>query len=290
MNRGFIFFLIVLSLGFKIEASKPVKVKATVTYRANRNETPADAERIALQRAKIKAIEEAFGMRVSETSVGMQSTKVDENYFSAVSDVSVKGEWIETIGKPIFEQYFDDRIPVITCTVEGYVKEIDGVRVEYEAKILKGSPNEKFISSDFQDGDEMYIYFKSPVNGFLNIFLICLDDDTALCLLPYRESKEGAFKIEADKEYYFFSKDKATINPELVDEYKLSTERQTEINEVYLIFSTDEFNKTTLKVKEDEITAIKETSIPKFNKWLAKLQTNNKNITLKPIPIKITRK
>ncbi len=288
-------FPLILFVGFSLlcfsaAAQKPLRVKATYTYHANRNETPADAERIALLRAQIKAIEEAFGTNVTETSSGILSSQFDENFFSAYSSSSVKGEWVETIGTPVFEYEFDDRIPVITCTVEGYVKEINGIRTEFEAKTLKNSPNERFASNDFTDGDEMFLYFKSPIAGYLNVFLLCNDDDTALCLLPYRESKEGTFFVEADKEYFLFSKDKANVEPELVDEYTLTSDRQIEFNDLVIIFSPDKFNKVSLNVKEEELTAIKETSIEKFNKWLAKLQTKNDNITLNKIPIKISTK
>lgn len=290
MNR-IVFALFVISLFcINISAQKPIKVKATYTYHANRNETPADAEKIALLRAQIKAIEETFGTNVSETSSSMISTQYDENFFSSYSSSSVKGEWIETIGKPVYSYDFDDRIPVITCTVEGYVKEIIGVRTDFEVKVLRNSPNLRFDSHEFADGDEMYLYFKSPAGGYLSVFLLCNEDDTALCLLPYRESKDGAFKVDADKEYFLFSKDKATVNPETVDEYKLSTERQIEFNDLVIIFSPEKFNKLSLNVNEEDITAIKETSIGKFNKWLANLQLKNNDITLNKLTIKISNK
>ena len=283
--------ILVLLLSFQflnVIAQKPVRVKATYTYHSNNNETSADAERIALQRAKIKAIKETFGVNVSESAAGISSTLFDEDYFSSYTNSSVKGEWIETIGDPVFEYMFDDRTPVITCTVEGMVKEITGIRTEYEVQVLKNSPNERYASTDFKNGDEMYIYFKSPVTGYLNIFLLCHDDDSALCLLPYRDSQRGTFKVEADKEYFLFSKDKANTDRETVDEYTLTSERQIEFNDVVIIFSPDEYNKVSLKVKEEDLTAIKETSIEKFNKWIAKLQIKNNNITLSTIPIKIS--
>ena len=283
-----ILVLLLSCLSLNVIAQKPVRVKATYTYHANKNETPSDAERIALQRAKIKAIEETFGVNVSETAAGISSTLFDEDYFSSYTNSSIKGEWIETIGDPVYEYAFDDRTPVITCTVEGLVKEITGIRTEYEVKILKNSPNERYASTDFKNGDEMYVYFKSPITGYLSIFLLCHDDDSALCLLPYRESSQGTFKVEADKEYFLFSKDKASIDRETVDEYTLTSDRQMEFNDVVIIFSPDKFNKVSLKVKEEELTAIKETSIEKFNKWIAKLQTKNNNITLSIIPIKIS--
>lgn len=273
-----------------VKAQKPIRVKATETYRANKNETTADAERISLERAKIKALQEVFGENISESSSGIVSTQFDENFYSSYSNTSVKGEWIETIGEPVFEYSFDDRMPIVTCTVEGLVKEIQGIRAEYEAVVLKHSPNKKFASNDFSDGDEMFLYFKSPVSGFINVFLVCRDDDNALCLLPYRESKEGSFKVNADTEYYLFSKEAAPSGQDdLVDEYILSSDRQREFDDIVVIFSPEEFNKVGLNVKKDDLEAIKETSIKKFNDWLAKLRSHHNNITVKNYPITISK-
>ncbi|MDE6696433.1 MAG: hypothetical protein K2K25_06095 [Muribaculaceae bacterium] len=281
--------LMVLLLYSGMMAQKPIRVKTTYTYEGNSNESPAEAEEIALLRAKIQAIEETFVTTVSESASSINSTQLDEDFFSSYSNSSLKGEWIETIdGYPKFKYEFNDRRPIVTCTIEGYVKEITGIRTEFEAVTLKNSPNIRFTSNEFSDGDDMFLYFKSPIGGYLNIFLLCLDDDTALCLLPYKESKDGTYRVEADKEYFFFSKEKANNLHELVDEYTLTAERPVEVNEVVIIFSPDKFNKVSLNLKEEDLTAIKETSIGKFNKWLAKLQAKYNDITLNKISIKIT--
>ena len=248
-------------------AQSPIRVKHTYVYHGHHDQTIAEAERIALERTKIEAIEKTFGVVASETTSGIMSSQLSENLFSAHSSVSVKGEWIQTIGTPEFIRDFDDRAPVITCTIEGYVKEIQGMRADYEVEVLKNSPNVKFASRDFSDGDDMYLYFKSPVGGFLNVYLLCHDDDTALCLLPYRESNAKSFRIDADKDYYLFSKDKASDGAEFVDEYTLTTERANEANEIVIVFSPDDFVKPKLKVNDDEMSAIKETTIDKFNSW-----------------------
>ncbi|MDE6416686.1 MAG: DUF4384 domain-containing protein [Duncaniella sp.] len=289
MIRVSLLIFVISLFSLNVYAQKRVWAKATYTYKANRNETPAEAERIALLRAQLKAVNDALGMNVSETASSIVSTQSDEDFYSSYSNSSLKGEWVENTCDPVFEYDFEDRIPVITCTVEGYVQEIIGLRTDFEATILKNSPNKRYASNEFTDGDEMYLYFKSPAGGYLNVFLICHDDDTALCLLPYRESKDGTFKVDADKEYFFFSKDKASQNPDLVDEYSLTCDRQVEFNDVVIIFSPEKFNKVSLNVKED-LTAIKETSVKEFNKWLAKLQAKHNDITLNKIPIKISSK
>lgn len=289
--RSHIIPLAILSfVCLQISAQKLIKVTHTYVYHGHHDQTIAEAERIALERARIEAIEKTFGLNASETTSGITSTQLDENFFSSYSSVSVKGEWIETIGEPIFIRDFDDRMPVITCTVEGYVKEIQGIRTDYEVKILKNSPNVKFASTDFTDGDEMYLYFKSPVSGYLNVYLLCPDDDIALCLLPYRESNAKSFRIEADKEYYLFSKDKDPDNSEYVDEYTLTAERQIEANEIVIVFSPEDFVKPKLGVNDKEQTSIKETSIGKFNSWLARLRTKNNNITTNNYLITISKK
>lgn len=290
MKRRLIILVILSVFGIYLNAQNPVRVKHTYVYHGHHDQTIAEAERIALERTKIEAVEKVFGVIASQTNSGIVSTLFDVDLVSIHSSVSVKGEWIETIGVPEFIRDFDDRAPVITCTIEGYVKEIQGMRADYEVEVLKNSPNVKFASRDFSDGDDMYLYFKSPVGGFLNVYLLCHDDDTALCLLPYRESNAKSFRIDADKDYYLFSKDKASDGAEFVDEYTLTTERANEANEIVIVFSPDDFVKPKLKVNDDEMSAIKETTIDKFNSWLAKLRTKNDNITTNNYLITISKK
>lgn len=240
----------------------------------------AEARRVALEQAKIKAIAEEFGTYVSQSNsmITSETNNASSEYFSSISGADVKGDWIETIGEPELKVSFDNRMVVVTCKVEGYAIEKRNTFVDYTVKILRHAPNLSYESSEFNSNDEMFVYFKSPISGFLNIFLLDYEKDTAYCLLPYKGSKSGSYTVDADKEYFFFSKDKKAHKDENVDEMLLLSNNANEMNELLVVFSSKEFSKMSLNSDGKASSIPKNASISKFNKWIAKLKRSDENI------------
>lgn len=289
--RTLVFFICLGLISFNVIAQKTLTVSSTYTYYAPKNMSVEEAERIALERTKIQALADAFGTFVTQsnsTVVSNENGNSDLHFFS-LGGSDVKGEWIETIGEPKFDISFEERSVVVVCTVKGRAKEIKGNRVDFEALTLRNAPNINFNTTQFNDGDDLFLYFKAPVAGYLNVFLLNTEEDEAFCLLPYKNSKTGAFYVDADKEYYLFSKDKDEINKFIVDEYSLSASASKEFNDLVIIFSPNEYNKVNLK-SQKEITVPKNTSISKFNEWLSKLKSKNNDISTAILTLTITKK
>ncbi len=131
-----------------------------------------------------------------------------------------------------------------------------------------------YESSDFKSGEDLFVYFKSPISGYLNIFLLDYGKDESYCLLPYKNAKRGSYKIESDKDYIFFSPDNIYEQNEKVDEIILKAENARDLNDIIVVFSPNEFSKLSLNVDKSEKVP-KYTSIEKFNKWLSKLKRSN---------------
>ena len=289
--RTLVFFICLGLISFNVIAQKTLTVSSTYTYYAPKNMSVEEAERIALERTKIQALADAFGTFVTQsnsTVVSNENGNSDIHFFS-LGGSDVKGEWIETIGEPKFDISFEERSVVVVCTVKGRAKEIKGNRVDFEVLTLRNAPNINFNTTQFNDGDDLFLYFKAPVAGYLNVFLLNTEEDEAFCLLPYKNSKTGAFYVDADKEYYLFSKDKDEINKSIVDEYSLSASASKEFNDLVIIFSPNEYNKVNLK-SQKEITVPKNTSISKFNEWLSKLKSKNNDISTSILTLTITKK
>ncbi len=93
---------------------------------------------------------------------------------------------------------------VVKAKVCGKAREISRAEVAFSAKILRNGTEARYESNAFRDGDDFYLLFKSPVNGFLAVYLID-DKQTAYCLLPYPGNASGKTPVEHAKEYIFFS-------------------------------------------------------------------------------------
>jgi len=267
------------------------RVEAEYTYYAPETMSVEEAKRTALDRAKIQAIADEFGTVVSQSTsavVSNQNGESDTQFFS-IGGSDVKGEWIETIGEPEYNIQFENHFLVVTCSVKGKAREIESAKIDFIAKPLRNGTSLKYESTEFKDGDDLYLYFKSPTSGFLSIYLIDHIRDEAYCILPYKyEESGGSHYVEGDKEYILFSKTAAEVSQRrIVDEYTLSCQDSVEINTIYVIFSPDEFSKGYMTSKGN--LCPKYCTEGEYMKWLTKLRKQNNKIGVKEYQISIKK-
>lgn len=289
MLRGlYIFVLLVYSaVAF---SQRTEKVTATYTYHAPENVTLEEAKRTALDRAKIAAIADAFGTLVTQSNTTLATNKngeTDSRFFS-LGGSEVKGEWIETTKEPEYNIKYDSGMLVVSVEVSGRIREIVSAGIDFTAKILRNGVEEKFESNEFHSGDDMYLLFQSPVDGYLTVYLLDETIQEVFCLLPYKASGQGAYAIEHDRSYVLFSASKATDNPNMVDEYSMTCSREIEYNDIYVIFSPNKFSKANTNESSDDILP-RQLSYENFQKWLVKLRKKDKGVVVNNKQIKIQR-
>ena len=170
-------------------------------------------------------------------------------------------------------------IKYVTCIIKGKVrKSSPKASLEY---IILNAPNLNSRTQSFYHEEQLYIYFKSPVEGFISIFLE--DEDAVYRLLPYinmRDNFQSGVPIQSDTDYLFFSPDNNPFPNQLVDEPSLLTlKKDIEYNYLYIIFSEDEFVKPMLEnsVIVNERIIPKQLSINKFQRWLANNRAFSEN-------------
>ena len=270
-------------------AQKTEKVIARYTYFAPENVTLEEAKRTALDRAKSAAIAEAFGTIVTQsnsTIIRNQNGKTDSRFFS-LSGSEVKGEWIETTKEPKYGIKYESGMLVVSVEVRGRVREIVSACIDFTAKILRNGTEDKFESSDFRSGDDMYLYFKSPIDGYLIVYLLDEIAQEVSCLLPYKTSGNGAYRIEHDNPYIFFSAKNESNNPGVVDEYVMTCSGDIEFNDIYILFSPNPFTKANSDEVIDELLPRKLSYI-EFQKWILNNKKKDKDLSIKIVKIEIT--
>lgn len=272
-------------------AQQIVKVRAEYTYYAPENITVEQAKQTALDRAKIQAIADEFGTIISQsnTTFVRNENGNSELDFQSIGGSDVKGEWVETIGEPKFQIDYAENHLVVKVTVNGRIREIVASQIDLIAQVLCNGTTEQFERSEFKDGDDLYLRFQSPVDGYLTIFLIDGIAQTAYCLLPYRMSKEVVQPIKKDMPYIFFSQECAPKGMS-VDEYVMTCSAGQERNDLYIIFSPNTF----VKANSESIDELRPRSLhwADFQKWLAKVRSRDKEmrvisktITISKIPV-----
>lgn len=290
MNR-FILFILLASFFLVGYSQRAAKVSATYTYYAPETMSVEEAKRVALDRAKIQAIADEFGTIVSQSTSTVITNKNGESdtQFFALGGSDVKGEWIETIGNPEYQLKFENHFLVITCSVKGKAREINQNQIDIIAKPLRNGTTLKYESTDFRNGDDLFLYFNSPVDGFLSVYLLDEMAQIVYGILPYKTDTAPSIPIEANKEYVFFSvRDVEKKDRRMVDEYKLSCESEKEFNTLYIIFSPNRFGKRNgFDSDFDDIPD--NIQYKDFKQWLSKILIKDKTIQAEQISITISK-
>ena len=285
MNRFilFIIFALFFVMGY---SQRTAKVSATYTYYAPEAMSVEEAKRVALDRAKIQAIADEFGTIVSQSTSTVITNKNGESdtQFVALGGSDVKGEWIETIGNPEYQLKFENHFLVVTCSVKGKAREITSAKIEFLATTLRNGTELRFGDVNFRDGDDLYLYFQSPINGYLAVYLLDELSQTVYCILPYKAQAFSAYPVMANKEYVMFSRKEADKSERpIVDEYTLNCENDKEfIFSPYQIGKRNGFDYSI----EDKPNNI---SYSDFMSWLSKTLSKDNNIQIQEIYISISK-
>lgn len=278
-----------LFLSAGILAQRTEKVHAEYVYYPPENISLEEAKRIALERAKIQAIAKEFGTLVTQSNATFVNNSTSEssvNFFS-LAESEVKGEWIETIGQPEFIISYEQGMLVVKSVVTGRVREFISAQIDLRAEVLCNGTDLKFARTDFKNGDDLYLYFQSPVDGYLTVYLLDEVTQMVFCLLPYKGSSEPIVLVEKDTPYVFFSAKHAGDNVHIVDEYTMKCSRPNERNTLYIIFSPKEFTKANSNDVNEQLPP--ELPFKEFQKWLAKGKQRDREMLCLTRLLTITR-
>lgn len=281
-----LFTSILLSVAVVSFAQEVQKVTATYTYYAPENVTLEEAKHTALDRAKVSAIADTFGTLVTQnnsTVITNQNGESDNRFFS-LGGSEVKGEWMETIKEPVYDVRYDGGVLIVSVEVVGRIRELVDAGLDLTVRILRNGVEPKYESTDFRNGDDMYLMFKSPIDGYLLAYMYDETSNQVVRILPYIQSTQGNVPVRADKEYVFFKKHRNDRH--IVDEYTMTASEPVEFNTLFVIFSSKEIIKTVDKSDEDK-DGIRVLNFSDFSKWLAGVKTQSTaKVTEKIIKVK----
>lgn len=277
---------IILFLPLTLCAQRVQKVCGEYTYYAEGNQSPNEAKRAALEAAKLQALATEFGTVISQSTT-QQESSVDgkeSSYFSQLSASEVKGEWLEDLGEPEYEVEFVQDMLVVKCRVCGRAREISNEATEFTAAVLRNGTEARFADVNFRNGDDMYLLFRTPVDGYVAAYLVD-ETPTAYCLLPYMDNASGQHPVRHNEEYIFFSPQKAAKGSGTVDEYTLTCTNEIERNQLYVIFSPKPFTKALDNQIDDGLP--RQLSYEEFQKWLGKCRKRDTKMGVKVMHIEI---
>ena len=274
--KTLILTLLVL-FSISLSAQKVIEVYGEYTYHFSENVSLEQARETVLEKAKTAIWAEQFGTTVSQwnSTVVKNENGTSDITFLSLGGSEVKGEWLEDIKIVYSNPYYEQGMSVLSVSVRGKAREITSAGIDFSAMVLNNVES-KYETDTFHNGEDIFLSFRSPVDGYLAVYLVD-DEQTAFCILPYEKSSTGKVPIKANKDYLFFSKNHADpAEKSIVDGYVMTCKKSVEHNLLYIIFSPNEFTKAN-DAAGGEILPRK-LSFENFQKWLTKNKTRDKNM------------
>ena len=278
-------------------AQKVETVDAHATLIAPPTMTPKEARFQVILKAQIDAVAKRFGTIVSDENMSFVREKdaASSSDFFSLQEGDVRGIWLETIGDTLWStpKHLADESVYYEVRMKGKIMEIKNAPIALEMKLLfNGTDPVKNEIRDysFQDGDEMYLYFKAPVDGYLAVYIVDYDDNmTTQRILPYPGEPGGIHKVVADTDYILFSKDKAepSVKP-LVRGCVMRSRTSHDFNQFFVIFSPNPFTKAADQTIDEDLPSV--IDFRDFQKWLSKNRRRDLQMWVEKIFVDIIKK
>lgn len=270
-------------------------ISGEYTYYADPNMSIKEATAAAIENARLQAIAQNFGTLLTQNTQQQDivTNKHESNFFMQLNSMEVKGEWIRDVSEPeTTREILEDGTLIIKAKVKIEARTISNEATDFEIKLLRNGTEARFMDTSFKSGDDMYLYLKSPVDGYVAVYLVD-EVPTAYCLLPYSSDTDGQQPVKRNKVNIFFSPDLATeCDKNIVDELKMTCgDDLVEFNQLYVIFSPNPFTKAidnkSNEFVYDELLLPSQLSYKDFSKWLSKQRARDPQMGVQIIKLKI---
>ncbi len=264
------------------------------------------ARETAYERAKLEAIQKAFPGTITAVSGSLIINSDGEGSstsFYSISESELKGEYLGDVLEPKYEFLpYDEEHDMdgVVCRVTGMVREIAWSKPQFEWQLMRNHVAERDATTDFVEGDDLYLSFTAPCNGYLAVY--CVDGTAAVaqCLIPSEEQPEGIYKVKGGRRYVFFSPEhdnQDNMLPPLHDGISLYCDAAMERMQFYVLFSPNKFTRATAvtpidkqKVGGSFFNLPPELPYKTFQKWLLGLRTRDKQLQCEKKIIQVSKR
>ena len=273
------------------------KVSGTYTYYGDPNQSVKEVRAAAIENARVQALAKEFGTLLTQNTIQQEGIidGKERSDFMQLNAAEVKGEWLEDLKEPeILREELANGVLVIEARVSGRARAISSEAVDFEVMTLRNGTEKRFADTRFKEGDDMYLYFRAPADGYVAAYLVD-EQQQAFCLLPYSGDSDGQQPVEHGKEYIFLSpQHQYDVSSHLIDEMSMTcADNRFEHNQLYVIYSPNSFTKAMDRQGRkltDSLQLPHELSFKDFTGWMSRLCAHDKKMSRKVIRITISKK
>ena len=91
----------------------------------------------------------------------------------AINEGMVRGVWLGNTSEPeISDLIQKDGKQWLEVSIKGRARKLTNAGVEFEAEAIRYKPDRELKTEEFKNGDDFFLYFKSPADGYLNVFTL----------------------------------------------------------------------------------------------------------------------
>lgn len=284
-------FLMFLLLSIVAYGQQKKTVCGETRYVVPETQSLSEAKRTAIERARLQALADEFGTVVTQTNTTAMHTANGQtnSTFNSFSGNDVRGVWEEDTKEPEITVLYENEMMVIHAKVCGKARELKSNQVELKIETLSYGPHHGNrhptrpgeVTTQFRHNDFFGVHFKSPVNGYVALFIRDDNNDIVYTQLPYENSNGSARAVKSNQDYTFLNNQ----DPEYpnVPAVILTTDRKIENNTLIMVFSKKPFD---LSLSEQG-KYFQETDLTKFWKWLHNLRKHNETVQVQEIVLTI---
>ena len=288
----YIISLLLLFIISPLFAQKEKEVRASYSMELPKNLTMEQLEQSCIEQARLKAIGDAFGYLISETTVD----KTQENSagfngsFAVLTKTNVQGEWLRNISEPLLNWEPANKTLKLTATVNGVIREFPKTG---KAKIEIHLSNDPKMSNDitlFKDGQDLFASFQSSSKGNLSVFYVDHSSNEVYRLIPSASSNDkNTVEVLSDKVYQLFQIVSPFSENKSIPALSLSLPngKDIQMDELVFIYSPADIRKPSLTYNSDAKMYLMK--FTEFEQWKTTSVQTNPEAVIKSVTISIVK-
>jgi hypothetical protein len=273
-------------------AQKEKEVKASYSMELPKNITIEQLEQRCIEQARLKAIGDAFGLVLSETTVdnSQESNAGFNNSFAVLTKTNVQGEWLRDKTEPQLNWEPSGKTLKLTVNVHGVVREFPKTG---KAKIEIHLSNDSKMSNDitlFKDGQDLFASFQSSSKGNLSVFYVDHSSNEVYRLIPSATNNDlNTVEVLSDKVYPLFQTVSPFSDNRSIPALSLSIPngKDLQMDELVFVYSPKDIRKPSLTYNADARMYLMKYS--DFEQWKTTSVQANSEAVIKSIAISIIK-
>lgn len=288
---------LLLSLSVTASAQRTVTAEGFASIIQTDDMTAQEARERVVEQARFDAVNTAFGSNISHNNVtftteenGKSNTTV---FMMGASDL--RGRWIRDLVEPIPYKVIADGQIIWEVKVKCKVREVKRATVGFEWQLLANGHDEQFKAKELHHLDSFFVRFRSPVDGYLQVFMA--DDKGVVNRLLPAEDEEYC-RVNKDKWYCFYEDPEGKGNCWMA---MIPNNRRVEYDQLYIVFSPNKIHPPLVDKRTDNsdlpaiaskghLEHIPELSFKAFQKHLGKMMDNDAEVQVEKMLVKITKR